>query len=287
MNTPLTVVAADTHRAVWATRARIVDRWPTPDYVDSLRFAVSEVGEALDAQLRTDATYRRNHERASSVQEELADVAIMLATALGEWLPADLFGRAATARAILGCSNDLDSLPRLVADALDQLTHGVCTWHMRTAVALLATLQLLHDPVPAVRAKLARLEAKADRSGPTGGASLAGASDAPSEASPCSLPSAAGRPDVQVVPPGVGGAREIAPLAVAKLTDVIAAQRRKGMNEYGAPLTDKTRFPAWSFIWEELADLAVYLMRLEVDYRALVDEVAPAKLAETTVDAEA
>ena len=68
---------------VWRFRAEMADVWPTPDTLDSLRFAFTEAGEAMDAYLRTKGGYARNHERQPTVNEELADCALMLFTALG------------------------------------------------------------------------------------------------------------------------------------------------------------------------------------------------------------
>jgi len=81
-----------THAVVWAYRQRLAHLWPTPDPQDSLRFAVTEAGEALDASLRQNPAYARNNHRNMSVEDELADCAMMLVTANGAdysyaWLP--------------------------------------------------------------------------------------------------------------------------------------------------------------------------------------------------------
>ena len=75
------------HGKVWALRDVLGDKWPTPDTADSLAYAVTEVGEAIDADLRNrrpnDA---RNNHRNVSVPHELAQAVMMLLTALGrEW----------------------------------------------------------------------------------------------------------------------------------------------------------------------------------------------------------
>lgn len=82
-----------THGVTWHYRRKLAPFWPTPGRIDSLRFAFTEAGEALDAYLRTIPQYARNNARNMSVPEELADCAMMLCTALPEayrftWLDA-------------------------------------------------------------------------------------------------------------------------------------------------------------------------------------------------------
>lgn len=75
------------HGMVWAVRDDLGDKWPTPNTADSLAYAVTEVGEAIDADLRNRRPDdKRNNDRNVSVQHELAQAAMMLLTALGqEW----------------------------------------------------------------------------------------------------------------------------------------------------------------------------------------------------------
>jgi len=78
------------HTIVWQWRAKLADVWPTPNRLDALRFAVTEAAEALDAWLRLNGGYARNHDKSLSVADELADCAMMLLTAAGEdWQPSD------------------------------------------------------------------------------------------------------------------------------------------------------------------------------------------------------
>ena len=72
------------HKMVWEFRRQMVAYWPTPDTVDAARFAVTEIGEAMDAFLRLDGGYARNRERSPDVLDELADTAMMILTAIGE-----------------------------------------------------------------------------------------------------------------------------------------------------------------------------------------------------------
>jgi hypothetical protein len=76
------------HAIVWQWRAKLADVWPTPNRLDALRFAVTEAAEAMDAWLRLNNNYARNHDKSLSVEDELADCAMMLLTAAGEeWEP--------------------------------------------------------------------------------------------------------------------------------------------------------------------------------------------------------
>lgn len=74
---------ADLHAAVWRVRAEIGHAWLTPSPIDCLRYAVTEVAEAMDAWLRAqrpDDT--RNNSRQMDVLDELGDCAIMLCSTL-------------------------------------------------------------------------------------------------------------------------------------------------------------------------------------------------------------
>lgn len=71
------------HQIVWNYRAELEPYWPTPDPWDSLLFAQTELGEAIDAYLRSNTLYARNNDRSPDVLDELADCAMMLYTALG------------------------------------------------------------------------------------------------------------------------------------------------------------------------------------------------------------
>lgn len=71
------------HATVWQYRATLNDVWPTPDTQDALLFALTELGEAVDADLRTNGTYARNRDKSLDVLDELSDMALMLLTAMG------------------------------------------------------------------------------------------------------------------------------------------------------------------------------------------------------------
>jgi len=72
------------HSLVWSYRKRLSNLWPTPNREDSLAFAFTEIGEAVDAQLRQNPVYNRNHDKNVDVESELADCLIMLLTAMGD-----------------------------------------------------------------------------------------------------------------------------------------------------------------------------------------------------------
>jgi hypothetical protein len=71
------------HRIVWQYRAELKDVWPTPTTEDALLFALTELGEAVDAHLRSKPQYVRNRDKDLSVLDELADCAMMVLTAIG------------------------------------------------------------------------------------------------------------------------------------------------------------------------------------------------------------
>ena len=82
------------HAMVWQFREDTADVFPVPPQHDSLRFAVTEAcGEALDAHLRENGTYKRNRDKDHSERRELAQALFMLYTAygprsfFGEWWP--------------------------------------------------------------------------------------------------------------------------------------------------------------------------------------------------------
>ena len=81
------------HRMVWTFREDTQAVFPVPNKQDSLRFAVTEAGEALDAHLRNNGTYKRNQDKDHSEARELAQCLMMLYTAYGnreyrgEWWP--------------------------------------------------------------------------------------------------------------------------------------------------------------------------------------------------------
>ena len=81
------------HEMVRQFRKDTADVFPVPPQRDSLRFAVTEAAEALDAYLRNNGTYKRNRDKEHSEERELAQALMMLYTAygprsfFGEWWP--------------------------------------------------------------------------------------------------------------------------------------------------------------------------------------------------------
>lgn len=123
------------HTMVWDTRRQLGDKWPTPDPADSLRFAFTEAGEAMDAWLRRNPTYQRNNARESSVNAELADCAMMLLTAIGPEWPSNeednLYVDIEVCR--------LEYLCRLVAEIMDRK----CAWNRNEDPFILDALRCI------------------------------------------------------------------------------------------------------------------------------------------------
>lgn len=81
-----TVAVRSAYETVWAFRDVNAEYWKTPNAQDSMRYAFCEAGEALDARLRAERKDdARNTERDASEADELADVIIMLLTAIGPY----------------------------------------------------------------------------------------------------------------------------------------------------------------------------------------------------------
>ena len=81
--TTITDTLHTAHGLVWQARAELEPYWPTPNTQDALLFALTELGEAVDADLRTNGDYARNRDKDLDVLDELADCAMMLLTAMG------------------------------------------------------------------------------------------------------------------------------------------------------------------------------------------------------------
>ena len=58
------------HAIVWDFRDEMEGVWPCPNKYDSIRFAVTEAAEAIDADLRENSEYARNH--AKDMSKEMA-----------------------------------------------------------------------------------------------------------------------------------------------------------------------------------------------------------------------
>lgn len=80
--TDIATTLRECHAIVWRYRAELEHVWPTPTTEDALLFAFTELGEAVDAHLRSKPEYARNRDKELSVLDELADCAMMLLTAL-------------------------------------------------------------------------------------------------------------------------------------------------------------------------------------------------------------
>lgn len=84
--TDITTTLKECHRIVWSYREMLEPFWPCPDIWDSLLFCQTELGEAIDAYLRTKPEYARNRDKDLSVLDELGDLALMALTSLGNEL---------------------------------------------------------------------------------------------------------------------------------------------------------------------------------------------------------
>ena len=69
---------------MWKVRHKIEHNWKIPPADDALRFSVTEAAEMVDAVLRQNLSYKRNHRKQANLEQEVAQCAIMLLTALGE-----------------------------------------------------------------------------------------------------------------------------------------------------------------------------------------------------------
>lgn len=99
----------DSHAIVWRYRDELQDVWPTPPGDDTLRFAYTEAAEAMDAWLRLRGGYARNNDKALSVEDELADCAMMLLTTFA--IRPHIFRLAYPDSAIMGDWADLRKTP--------------------------------------------------------------------------------------------------------------------------------------------------------------------------------
>lgn len=82
----------DLHKLVWDFRGMASEFWPTPEPDDALRYAFTEAGEAIDADLRAKRpSDKRNNDKNHDRLDEWADCAIMLLTALPEWAAVDWY----------------------------------------------------------------------------------------------------------------------------------------------------------------------------------------------------
>lgn len=134
------------HANFWGFRRLMEPYWTTPEFVDASRFAKTEAGEvlknnglweafiafatsrhaqtvasdALDAVLRKNISYSRNHVREMDERNELGDLAMMLLTAIG---PQPITKPEFDVAARYASHIDNDFL-------LDRIVHMVSTVHM-------------------------------------------------------------------------------------------------------------------------------------------------------------
>lgn len=96
--------------------------WKTPTPLDSMRYAVTEVSEAIDAAMRDSRPdHARNNDRDDYVPDELADVVIMVCSAVnsaGTYAYRDYEPEYRLESGARGPQRDIDILSNIVSDAL-------------------------------------------------------------------------------------------------------------------------------------------------------------------------
>lgn len=91
--TELIATLTEAHRLVREFREDMHLYFPAPSREDCMAFAVTEVGEAVDAVLRQNPLYKRNNSKRHNVEAELAQTAMMLLSTIPfsyintDWLP--------------------------------------------------------------------------------------------------------------------------------------------------------------------------------------------------------
>lgn len=155
----------DLHGVVWAWRAEVEGYFPTPNRDDSLAFALTEVAEAFEAQLRSNEDYKRRDQKEHTEWRELTQCAMMLLTALGPtWRQLHTFAdggvdmslwriaqSVATAGAVLVDRDNERSMDLWVVQALNTIDRRLDRSHgmdlRRTLVDETARLGRKHAPV--------------------------------------------------------------------------------------------------------------------------------------------
>lgn len=141
------------HSIVWDMRRTLAHVWPTPNTQDSIRFAATEAGEALDAYLRTRPEFSRNRVRDHDELDEWADCAMMLLTAIG---PDYIY----LGERPLPVSGDPRTRDDLVADVTDMLRSRYRSpLFMLRSVGSIAVLPDMDLPTR-LRRRLARIQAR-------------------------------------------------------------------------------------------------------------------------------
>lgn len=126
-------ILEEAHAIVWEMRKNLKDYWPCPDPLDSLRYAATESGEAIDAYLRGSRLFdKRNNHRNNSVESELADCAMMLLTAMPE------YGEALVVSRPSFVDGNIDAIHCLVGLALYNCSLGQEHWKYSACDALVS-----------------------------------------------------------------------------------------------------------------------------------------------------
>lgn len=124
------------HKLVWDFRAVVAEHWPTPTPADSLRYAFTEAGEAMDALLREKRPNdKRNRDKDHDRLDEWADCAIMLFTALPKIRDYEMVLYLASVASVASAPDD--ELCMYVADLLRESVPDIT---IEQTVALIANL---------------------------------------------------------------------------------------------------------------------------------------------------
>ena len=141
------------HAIVWQYRAELEHVWPTPGTQDALLFALTELGEAVDAELRNNADYARNRDKDLDALSEMADMAMMLLTAMGPTV------RLSNSHA-LNMTHEWKDYAREMAGVMQMYPDGAfADYNMTSLLARIATHPGMDLPTR-LTARLERIKAK-------------------------------------------------------------------------------------------------------------------------------
>lgn len=138
-------------------RERMGERFLTPDPMTSILFALTEVGEAIDARLREDPRWKRNREKDHDFPRELAQALLMTLTAMmGVVEEEKQAEKGFSQREILFLGEVLYRLAQAMFYPSQMHTRAGMASDMLTIVMQAYGI----DPMEAVRREMARIERK-------------------------------------------------------------------------------------------------------------------------------
>jgi len=156
---------SELYKLVWQWREE--NAWfPIPDPIDSIRYAVTEAGEAVDADLRARRTKDlRNNDRVEDPLDELADAAIMVISACP--MDEDVQSALDVMDGLDTLSKDMLNIDIIACIVFDAYMH-FCGWHrsIHDALMIRAMLAVKHinifvpDLSRRMEARLERIKVK-------------------------------------------------------------------------------------------------------------------------------